>query len=148
MPLTGMPWSHWRLHPWSRGRPYSQSKPGVICSPLRRACKFAGIVKRDRWAMETLSAKASASALLAATHSEAERGKMQVTNDLIIFSLVAIGSPMSEQLLHHPGGETFNLTMLTPILMITVALMSWHKKPVRKRTALVPETRHLGNFNL
>ncbi|MGM0616377.1 MAG: MFS transporter [Pseudomonadota bacterium] len=67
------------------------------------------------------------SALLAATHSEAERGKVQGVNDLIIFSLVAVGSLMSGQLLHHLGWETLNLAMLLPILIIAIALVGWQQ---------------------
>src|SRR5699024_9647647 len=56
------------------------------------------------------------SALLASVHSEAERGKVQGINDLIIFTLVAMGSLMSGALLHRLGWEALNLSMLPPTL--------------------------------
>lgn len=75
------------------------------------------------------------SALLAATHSEAERGKVQGINDLIIFSLVAVGSLMAGQLLHHLGWESLNLAMLLPILIIAMALVAWHKQSPQEQPA-------------
>ncbi|MFD1380947.1 MFS transporter [Fodinicurvata halophila] len=65
------------------------------------------------------------SALLAAVHSEAERGKVQGINDLIIFSLVALGSLLSGQLLHRVGWETLNLTMLPLILAVSLVTIWW-----------------------
>ncbi|QPP48698.1 MULTISPECIES: hypothetical protein [unclassified Halomonas] len=43
------------------------------------------------------------SAMLATVHGEAGRGKVQGINDLIIFTLVTIGSLMAGQLFHHLG---------------------------------------------
>ncbi|MEX1056356.1 MAG: MFS transporter, partial [Natronospirillum sp.] len=63
------------------------------------------------------------SALLSTVHSETERGKVQGVNDLLIFSLVAIGSLMSGHLFHQVGWERLNLTMLPLILMIALAAL-------------------------
>ncbi|CAM4295965.1 MFS transporter [Vreelandella rituensis] len=63
------------------------------------------------------------SALLSTVHSEPERGKVQGINDLIIFSLVAIGSLMAGQLLHGLGWEALNLAMLPPILLVALATL-------------------------
>ncbi len=66
------------------------------------------------------------SALLASIHSEAERGKVQGTNDLIIFSLVALGSLMSGTLLHQVGWEVLNLAML-PLVGLVAGAVLWLK---------------------
>lgn len=66
------------------------------------------------------------SALLASIHTEAERGKVQGVNDLIIFSLVAIGSLMSGRLLHQFGWELLNVFML-PLAALVVAAIVWLK---------------------
>lgn len=63
------------------------------------------------------------SALLSTVHSESERGKVQGINDLIIFSLVAVGSLMSGALLHRLGWETLNLAMLPAILLVAMATL-------------------------
>jgi MFS family permease len=63
------------------------------------------------------------SAMLSTVHSEAERGKVQGINDLIIFTLVAIGSLMAGQLLHHLGWEALNLAMLPLILLVALATL-------------------------
>lgn len=70
------------------------------------------------------------STLLSTVHNEAERGKVQGINDLIIFSLVAVGSLMAGQLLHHLGWETLNLAMLPLILLVALATLwfSWKTK--------------------
>ena len=65
------------------------------------------------------------SALLTRLHSERERGKVQGVNDLIIFSLVALGSLMSGQLLHHLGWELLNLAMLAPVLLVVLVIGWW-----------------------
>lgn len=75
------------------------------------------------------------SALLASVHSETERGKVQGVNDLIIFSLVAIGSLMSGQLLHRLGWETLNILMLAPILLVAIALIGWKVRFSSERLA-------------
>ncbi|MFN2332378.1 MAG: MFS transporter [Halomonas sp.] len=62
------------------------------------------------------------SAMLSSVHNEAERGKVQGINDLIIFSLVAVGSLMAGQLLHHLGWEALNLAMLPLILLVALAI--------------------------
>ncbi|WP_163557362.1 MFS transporter [Halomonas sp. NO4] len=69
------------------------------------------------------------SALLTGVHNEAERGKVQGVNDLIIFSLVALGSLLSGNLLHHLGWVTLNLAMLAPIALVAaaVAWLSLHE---------------------
>lgn len=71
------------------------------------------------------------SALLATVHSEAERGKVQGINDLIIFSLVAVGSLMSGALFHSLGWTALNLAMGPAILLVILAIV-W----LRIRTAL------------
>jgi MFS family permease len=65
------------------------------------------------------------SALLTRLHSERERGKVQGVNDLIIFSLVALGSLMSGQLLHYLGWELLNLAMLAPVLLVVMTVFWW-----------------------
>jgi len=66
------------------------------------------------------------STLLSTVHSEAERGKVQGINDLIIFSLVAIGSLMSGALLYRLGWEALNLAMLPPILLVALVTL-WYR---------------------
>ncbi|TDR57349.1 putative MFS family arabinose efflux permease [Halomonas ventosae] len=73
------------------------------------------------------------SALLSSVHSEAERGKVQGINDLIIFSLVALGSLMSGALLHHLGWELLNLAMLPAILLVVLATL-WVTSTATGRT--------------
>ncbi|TFH87992.1 MFS transporter [Billgrantia azerbaijanica] len=68
------------------------------------------------------------SALLSTVHDEAERGKVQGINDLIIFSLVAIGSLMAGQLLHRLGWEALNLAMLPPVLLVALATLWWQSR--------------------
>ncbi len=63
------------------------------------------------------------SALLSSVHSEAERGKVQGINDLMIFSLVAIGALLAGQLLHRLGWEALNLAMLPLTLLMTLAAL-------------------------
>ena len=65
------------------------------------------------------------SALLSTIHSETERGKVQGINDLIIFSLVAVGSLMSGQLFHRLGWETLNLAMLPLIVLVALSILGW-----------------------
>ncbi len=77
------------------------------------------------------------SALLSTVHSETERGKVQGVNDLIIFSLVAVGSLMSGQLLHRLGWDALNLTMLPFIVIVGLATLWWslgHRFAQRKAT--------------
>lgn len=66
------------------------------------------------------------SALLTSVHTEAERGKVQGINDLIIFSLVAVGSLLSGALLYRLGWETLNLTMLPPTILVALATL-WYR---------------------
>ncbi len=68
------------------------------------------------------------STLLSTVHSESERGKVQGINDLIIFSLVAIGSLMAGQLLHRLGWESLNLAMLPPVLLVALAILWWKSR--------------------
>lgn len=75
------------------------------------------------------------STLLASVHSESERGKVQGVNDLVIFSLVALGSMLSGTLLHQLGWQRLNLAMLVPILVVFMAVSGWQlhlraKQPV------------------
>ena len=64
------------------------------------------------------------STLLSSTHTEEERGKVQGVNDLLIFSLVALGSLLSGTLLHLLGWEQLNFTML-PFIIIVGLLAIW-----------------------
>lgn len=66
------------------------------------------------------------SALVSTVHSETERGKVQGVNDLIIFSLVALGSLMSGALLHQFGWQLLNLAMLPLIVLVATAVV-WLK---------------------
>lgn len=63
------------------------------------------------------------STLLATLHTEAERGKVQGVNDLVIFAMVTVGSLMSGTLLHHLGWETLNLLMLAPIGIVALSIL-------------------------
>ncbi|MCE8034050.1 MFS transporter [Halomonas sp. MCCC 1A11057] len=74
------------------------------------------------------------SAMLSTVHSEAERGKVQGINDLIIFTLVAIGSLMAGQLLHRLGWEALNLAMLPLILLVALATL-WFSMKAKSQLA-------------
>lgn len=63
------------------------------------------------------------SALLASTHSESERGKVQGVNDLIVLSLVAIGSLMAGTLFHQLGWSGLNVAMLPASVLIAVGVV-------------------------
>jgi|TARA_R100000656_G_scaffold124971_1_gene104727 MFS family permease len=79
------------------------------------------------------------STLLSTVHSEAERGKVQGINDLVIFSLVAFGSLMSGALSYHLGWEALNLVMLAPILLVALATLWYRLSPASQpRTDLTP----------
>lgn len=67
----------------------------------------------------------SGSALVATTHSEAERGKVQGANDLIVFSFAAAGSLLAGSLLHSLGWAKLNLAMLPAILFVAVVTWGW-----------------------
>lgn len=69
------------------------------------------------------------SALLATVHSEAERGKVQGANDLIIFSLVTLGSLLAGKLLHLTGWATLNLAMLPLIALVALGAL-WLGRPL------------------
>lgn len=62
------------------------------------------------------------SALLASLHSEAERGKVQGLNEVIVFSMVALGSFLSGTLLNTIGWQALNLAVLPLILLVAVAV--------------------------
>ncbi|MFY0992065.1 MFS transporter [Halomonas sp. C05BenzN] len=79
------------------------------------------------------------SALLSTVHSEAERGKVQGINDLIIFSLVALGSLMSGALLHRLGWEALNLAMLPAVLLVALAAV-WFRPSASPQPAGSPST--------
>lgn len=64
------------------------------------------------------------SALLSTVHSESERGKVQGINDLIVFSLVALGSMLSGTLMHQLGWNTLNLVMLPLLVLLAFAIMA------------------------
>ncbi|MCO4321019.1 MFS transporter [Aliidiomarina quisquiliarum] len=67
----------------------------------------------------------SGSALVATTHTESERGKVQGMNDLVIFSFVAAGSLMAGTLLHTLGWAKLNLAMLPAILLVGIVTWWW-----------------------
>ena len=67
----------------------------------------------------------SGSALVATTHSEAERGKVQGANDLVVFSFAAAGSLLAGSLLHSLGWTKLNLAMLPAILFVAVVTWGW-----------------------
>ena len=63
------------------------------------------------------------STLLSTLHTEAERGKVQGVNDLVIFAMVTVGALMSGTLFHHFGWETMHLptsALLAPSLTMLV----------------------------
>lgn len=70
----------------------------------------------------------SGSALVATTHTESERGKVQGLNDLIIFSFVAAGSLMAGTLLHSLGWARLNLAMLPAIVLVGVVTWWWQSR--------------------
>ncbi len=63
------------------------------------------------------------SSLLTQTHSPAERGKVQGLNDLLVFSLVALGALLAGALLHSVGWATLNLLMLVPVGAVALAIV-------------------------
>lgn len=63
------------------------------------------------------------STLLATLHTEAERGKVQGINDLVIFAMVTMASLMSGTLLHYLGWEKMNLLMLAPIGVVALSII-------------------------
>jgi len=71
------------------------------------------------------------STLLSTLHTEAERGKVQGVNDLVIFTMVTIGSLMSGTLLHHLGWETLNLLMLAPIALVMISVLWMRARATR-----------------
>lgn len=73
------------------------------------------------------------SALLATTHTPAERGKVQGINELVIFAAVAVGSLLAGALLHTAGWAALNLVML-PLIAVTGSV-TWRW---RQRRHLVP----------
>lgn len=75
------------------------------------------------------------STLLAASHTDAERGKVQGVNDLVIFSLVALGSLLAGALLHWLGWKTLNMVMLAPTLIVAVAVLRLRAEGRQKSSA-------------
>lgn len=76
------------------------------------------------------------SALLASTHTAAERGKVQGANELVIFTAVAAGSLLAGMLVHTVGWSTLNLLMLPPLAASTLVTWRWHRP--RVATAAAP----------
>jgi MFS family permease len=70
------------------------------------------------------------SALLATTHTPAERGKVQGINELVIFTAVAVGSLLAGVLLHTVGWVGLNLLMLPLIAATSVTTWRWRQHPV------------------
>lgn len=71
------------------------------------------------------------SALLATTHTPAERGKVQGLNELVIFTAVAIGSLLAGVLLHTAGWARLNLLLLPFVGVAAVATWWWRYQQVR-----------------
>jgi predicted MFS family arabinose efflux permease len=69
------------------------------------------------------------SALLATTHTPAERGKVQGANELVVFTAVAIGSLLAGVLLHTVGWAALNLWMLPLVAATAVVTWRW-RRPV------------------
>ena len=67
------------------------------------------------------------SALLATTHTPAERGKVQGVNELVIFTAVAIGSLLAGVLLHTVGWAAMNLLLLPLVLATAVTTWRWRR---------------------
>jgi predicted MFS family arabinose efflux permease len=77
------------------------------------------------------------SALLATTHTPAERGKVQGANELVVFTAVAIGSLLAGVLLHTVGWAALNLWMLP--LVAASALTTWRwRRPAVTRPVPTP----------
>ena len=70
------------------------------------------------------------SALLTTAHSEAERGKVQGINDLLIVSRVTLGALLAGTLLHLASWATLNLAML-PLIALVAAGALWLVRPAR-----------------
>ena len=68
------------------------------------------------------------SALLAATHAPAERGKIQGLNEFVVFGAVAVGSLLAGVLLHTVGWTTLNLSMLPVVLITGVVTWRWRRR--------------------
>jgi MFS family permease len=69
------------------------------------------------------------SALLATTHTPAERGKVQGINELVIFTAVAVGSLLAGVLLHTAGWVGLNLLMLPLIAATGLTTWRWRQRP-------------------
>ncbi len=74
------------------------------------------------------------SALLATTHTAAERGKVQGVNELVVFTAVAVGSLLAGVLLHTVGWTLLNLSLLPFVFAAALATWRW-----RRLTAPAPE---------
>jgi MFS family permease len=68
------------------------------------------------------------SALLATTHTPAERGKVQGVNELVIFTAVAIGSLLAGVLLHTVGWATLNLLLLPFVIVTAIVTWRWRRQ--------------------
>lgn len=68
------------------------------------------------------------SALLATTHTPAERGKVQGINELVIFAAVAVGSLLAGALLHTAGWVALNLVMLPPLAITASVTWRWRQR--------------------
>jgi len=71
------------------------------------------------------------SALLATTHTPAERGKIQGLNELVIFTAVAIGSLLAGVLLHTAGWARLNLYLLPFVGLAAAATWWWRYQQAR-----------------
>lgn len=64
-----------------------------------------------------------ATAMVADCHTPAERGKVQGTNDFLVFGVVAAASFFSGSLLHASGWETINWLIFPAVALILVPLV-------------------------
>ncbi|MEX2563025.1 MAG: MFS transporter [Nitriliruptoraceae bacterium] len=73
------------------------------------------------------------SAMLATTHTSAERGKVQGFNELVILGVVAVASLLAGALEHAVGWTALNM-MLLPVVLAT-GLLIWRLIPAAPRAA-------------
>ena len=74
-----------------------------------------------------------ATTLLTTTYAPAEKAKVQATNDLAIFTTVALASLFSGGLNHLVGWTAVNLSVALPVLVMLTALL-WLLREQRRAT--------------
>ena len=80
------------------------------------------------------------SALLATTHTAAERGTIQGLNELVVFTGVAIGSLLAGVLLHTAGWARLNLSLLPFVAATAIATEGGRRRSRRQRDRSPMET--------